>query len=106
MEALFVVHQVLPALLVGEPTQLRVVVDALPVAQVVISADHVAVVREKAGKCVVAGYILRHAVDQLDHGFDLALRLPEAAVDVVDAVGGGKCKIADFTHSNTPSCVI
>ena len=65
----------------------------------VVAADGEAVICQMAGKVVVPLGIFADAVDQLHHGFRLAVvGQPQAGVALVDAVAGGEGKLAELCH--------
>ena len=74
--------------------------DRAAVAHVILGDHDEAVVGEDLRQALIAGGVLRDAVDDLDEAAGLARRLPLAAVDLgIVSYGKGK-----FFHRRSPFC--
>jgi len=83
-----------PAVFLGQKAVLLRAGGSFAVAQVVVAHHSVPLPGQEAGEGIIPGYVLRHAVDQLDYRLGLAAGgQPLHSVDLVEAVGGGKCKL-------------
>ena len=78
VELMHTPHRSLPA--AGQIAQSLAGGHRFPVTGMVLSDDDIAPVGQKTGKAVIAGDMLRHAVDQLHNADGLASRFPLAAV--------------------------
>ena len=106
VECLLVPNDLAPAIRLVEPDELGGIVHRLSVPEMVVAHGDKAVLRQKLREIVVAGDMLRHAVDHLHDADRLGLRLPQPAMDAVPPVGGGKMKILDLSHGKVLHRVI
>ena len=91
-----------PAAPAGKNTKGTILLPGAAMAQVILTADRVAVIGQKTGKPVITAYVLRNAVDDLNHRFGLSLiGEPLGTVDRMLTVAGREGKFAKFCHRNS-----
>ena len=84
MQALLILDRRQPA--AGE-IALDAVADGAAVAHVIVRGHNIAVGGQEVREIIIAGNMLRDAVDELHNGFGLRIRLPDGAVQAATAAG-------------------
>ena len=108
VQAVDVIHCVLPAVLFTEIYRRAALGEGLAVAQMVVAHHHDALLVEIPGKIVIALNVLCHAVGDLQNGpeFDFLIRDPQAGVELRFPIRGEKTEMFTICHRiGAPSVV-